>query len=72
MDREISRLRQEAKDMFSPHQFAKSAKIERKANALEKQKTEVTKKGPSVRIKHIGNVVKVSMLATSVTHVILC
>lgn len=58
--------------MFSPHQFAKSAKIERQANALEKKKTELVKKGPSVRIKHIGNVVKVCMLGTSVTHVILC
>lgn len=63
MGNEISELRQQAKDMFSPHQFAKSAKLERQANALEKKKSEVMKKSPSVRIKHIVNIVKVRLFA---------
>ena len=59
MDREIARLRQEAKDMFSPHQFAKSAKIERQANAIEKKKSSLGKSGPSVRVKYLVNLAKV-------------
>lgn len=65
MDRDISRLRQEAKDMFSPHQFAKSAKLERQANALEKKKGQLQKQFPSTRVKNIINVVKVCAISAS-------
>ena len=43
MDSEIRTLRQEAKDLFSPSNFSKSAIKERKANALEKQKEQKRK-----------------------------
>eukprot|EP00892_Ulva_mutabilis_P004945 jgi/Ulvmu1/2822/UM142_0020.1 len=64
IDREIARLRQEAKDMFSPHQFAKSAKIERQANALEKKKRGLGKSGPSARIKYMMNIAKMAVICS--------
>jgi hypothetical protein len=60
MDGEISRLRQEAKDIFSPSNFSKAAIKERKANALEKEKEQLRKQmAPNSKYLQAVNVAKV-------------
>lgn len=60
IDSEILALRKEAKDIFSPSNFSKSAIKERKANSLEKQKEQVRKEmEPDPRYLQGINVLKV-------------
>jgi hypothetical protein len=61
MDKEIRELRQEAKATFSPAKFSKSARLERKANAIEKDKNKIRElEEPNTFILQVVNALKVS------------
>lgn len=63
MDLQIVTLRQEAKNLFSPSNFSKSALKERKANTLEKKKEQVRKEmEPDPKYLRGINVAKVRAL----------
>jgi hypothetical protein len=57
---EMIRLRQQAKAVFSPATFAKSAKLERQANAIEKSLKEVG--FPDRRVAAAGTAAKVGQV----------
>ena len=64
IDEQIVTLRQEAKDLFSPSNFSKSAIKERKANTLEKKKEQVRKEmEPNPKYLRGVNVAKVRHLS---------
>ena len=55
---EINRLRAEAKQVFSPATFAQSAKLERKANAIEKSLKQPDGSTKSGRLQGLGAAAK--------------